>query len=192
MDEFLKTGFRRRASERPHLPEVSVERLAARAKAADRYKAQVPREQRQCECCRWKPPAPLLAGNKQLFLLHAHHIISVSRGGSDNPENLVLLCANCHAIADYLGGRNAVPDPIRTREELMGHLLLLTTDPEAWATQYHPVAPGTEWENVLQELAQSAQEPSGASAPPVVPASVSAPTVAQMPDPGPLTEEAGQ
>jgi len=70
--------------------------------------------------------------------------------------------------------------------------LAATSSPAPPAAEYHPVTPGTEWENVLQELAQSAQEPQGASVPPVAPAYVAAPTVAQMPDPGPLTEEAGQ
>jgi len=28
-----------------------------------------------------------------------HHIVPVSQGGTDKPENLLLLCANCHAMA---------------------------------------------------------------------------------------------
>jgi 5-methylcytosine-specific restriction endonuclease McrA len=34
--------------------------------------------------------------------LEVHHIVRVSAGGTDNGDNLVLLCANCHAVADYL------------------------------------------------------------------------------------------
>lgn len=34
------------------------------------------------------------------YPLHIHHIIPVSRGGTNDPDNLVLLCANHHALAD--------------------------------------------------------------------------------------------
>ena len=30
-------------------------------------------------------------------ILHCHHIIEVSNGGDDSPNNLMLLCPNCHA-----------------------------------------------------------------------------------------------
>lgn len=59
-------------------------------------------------------------------------VIPVSQGGSDEEANLVLLCANCHEIADYLSGTNVGTPPIRTRDELKRHLILLTTDPEGW------------------------------------------------------------
>jgi predicted HNH restriction endonuclease len=29
-----------------------------------------------------------------------HHIVAVKDGGTDNPENLILLCPNCHKKAD--------------------------------------------------------------------------------------------
>lgn len=29
-------------------------------------------------------------------ILHCHHIVEVSNGGGDEPENLMLLCPNCH------------------------------------------------------------------------------------------------
>ncbi|NMX22022.1 hypothetical protein C5S30_06250 [ANME-1 cluster archaeon GoMg4] len=29
--------------------------------------------------------------------LHAHHIIPLSQGGSNEPDNLITLCKNCHA-----------------------------------------------------------------------------------------------
>jgi len=31
--------------------------------------------------------------------VHLHHIVPKSRGGSDNPSNLVLLCLDCHSKA---------------------------------------------------------------------------------------------
>jgi HNH endonuclease len=35
--------------------------------------------------------------------VHAHHIVSRSRGGSDDPENRVALCA-CHHLRGVHGG----------------------------------------------------------------------------------------
>ena len=46
----------------------------------------------QCEAC----------GFSCECALEVHHIVRVSAGGTDDGENLVLLCANCHAVADYL------------------------------------------------------------------------------------------
>lgn len=132
MDDLDKKLFHPRGSGRHNLPRVSVERLKERVLAADQFKSRRPAETRQCECCGWRPPAPLLIRNKRLSLLHAHHVIAVSRGGNDAPENLILLCANCHGVADYLGGRIALIDPIRTREQLLDHLQLLLTDPDGW------------------------------------------------------------
>jgi 5-methylcytosine-specific restriction endonuclease McrA len=34
--------------------------------------------------------------------LEVHHIVRVADGGSHDWDNLVLLCANCHALVDYL------------------------------------------------------------------------------------------
>ena len=132
MDNFSKTTFRQRSAHNDTLPEVSRERIAARALAADRFKSQMPPEMRRCEACGWRPPWPLLKRNKRLSLLHAHHVIAVYRGGSDEPENLILLCGRCHGIADYLGGRIALATPIKTREQLIDHLTLLLNDPDAW------------------------------------------------------------
>jgi hypothetical protein len=40
----------------------------------------------KCECC----------GYDKTKILHIHHIIEKSKGGSDNPDNLLILCPNCH------------------------------------------------------------------------------------------------
>lgn len=37
--------------------------------------------------------------------LHVHHIVSLSRGGSDDPSNLVTLCEDCHSqYHSHMGG----------------------------------------------------------------------------------------
>jgi 5-methylcytosine-specific restriction endonuclease McrA len=41
----------------------------------------------------------LLASLKPQTRLEVHHIVPVSDGGSDEPHNLILLCAECHAEA---------------------------------------------------------------------------------------------
>lgn len=35
-------------------------------------------------------------------VLQAHHIVEVCNGGTDDPENLELLCPNCHCTHHYL------------------------------------------------------------------------------------------
>lgn len=51
-----------------------------------------------CTACLWRPPA--LIG---VTILHAHHIVPLSAGGTDSPSNLVLLCPTCHALAHRTG-----------------------------------------------------------------------------------------
>jgi 5-methylcytosine-specific restriction endonuclease McrA len=51
-----------------------------------------------CEHCGFDPPV--------ISLLHAHHIIPVSCGGADRPENMIVLCPTCHAIAHYVTQRS--------------------------------------------------------------------------------------
>jgi hypothetical protein len=48
-----------------------------------------------CEGCAWVPPnLPGFRG-----VMHSHHIVPRSAGGSDEPENLAVLCPTCHSIA---------------------------------------------------------------------------------------------
>jgi hypothetical protein len=47
----------------------------------------------RCERCGFAPPRALAAR-----VLNLHHIVPVAAGGSDDEGNLVLLCANCHAL----------------------------------------------------------------------------------------------
>jgi 5-methylcytosine-specific restriction endonuclease McrA len=46
-----------------------------------------------CEGCNVLMPDP--------DMMHVHHVTPVSRGGSNAPDNVVLLCPNCHAVAHW-------------------------------------------------------------------------------------------
>ena len=46
-----------------------------------------------CRVCRWVAP--------KRTMLHAHHVVPVSAGGSNAFGNFVQLCPNCHALAHY-------------------------------------------------------------------------------------------
>lgn len=46
-----------------------------------------------CQVCETEMPAK--------SLIHAHHILPVVEGGTDEDKNIVLLCPNCHAIAHW-------------------------------------------------------------------------------------------
>lgn len=50
-----------------------------------------------CEVCGWEPP--------QKKLLHTHHVIPLCHGGTNDPENLVVLCPNHHAVAHSVSPR---------------------------------------------------------------------------------------
>ena len=51
----------------------------------------------RCEACLWHPPG------FEWRLLHHHHVVPLRAGGGDTPENSVVLCPNCHAVAHWLG-----------------------------------------------------------------------------------------
>lgn len=55
------------------------------------------RGKRLCEHCLWRPP--------DNNLLHAHHVIPLCAGGPDSPDNVLVLCPNCHALAHYVARR---------------------------------------------------------------------------------------
>lgn len=94
-----------------------------------------------CEACGWQPPVVLMK-NRWCYrglILELHHVVPVASGGVDEPDNLVLLCPNCHRIADILterkrrDKRHAGP---ATKEELTGQLQLLSKDPEEWERRF--------------------------------------------------------
>ena len=52
-----------------------------------------------CEAC--KKPAPFIRKNNGEPYLEVHHIIELSKGGSDSPHNVAAVCPNCHARVTY-------------------------------------------------------------------------------------------
>lgn len=46
--------------------------------------------------CEWCPKGFTPETAKGIYGLHAHHIVHRSQMGSDKPENLALICGECH------------------------------------------------------------------------------------------------
>lgn len=84
-----------------------------------------------CAICGWKPPVFLTKAHIRTFLT-IHHMIPSADGGSDDPDNLIILCPNCHSLADYLPSIIVMPSGAERRDALISHLRLLNEDPESW------------------------------------------------------------
>lgn len=84
-----------------------------------------------CAVCGWYIHTVLRSRNGTGRGVHHHHIVPVSCGGTDDPDNLILLCPNCHALAHNLypkcNGRYHGPV---IREELAVDLRAALDDPE--------------------------------------------------------------
>jgi hypothetical protein len=83
-----------------------------------------------CEFCGWRAPK-LLAEDAILSL---HHVMPVYIGGSDDPDNLIILCPTCHALAHACEIRRKHADyDLRsgpeTRDALLRRLDQLYKDP---------------------------------------------------------------
>jgi predicted restriction endonuclease len=55
----------------------------------------------RCFVCGWSDPTI-----PPYFLLEVHHITRVEHGGTNTPDNYILLCPIHHRIADYLSKKN--------------------------------------------------------------------------------------
>lgn len=88
-----------------------------------------------CVICGWKPPVFLTKSHVRTFLT-IHHMIPVADGGTDSPDNLIILCPNCHSIADYLPSIIVLPAGYDLRPTLIRHLQLLNSDPADWKRQF--------------------------------------------------------
>jgi hypothetical protein len=64
-----------------------------------------------CEACAFSYAMP-----DATRVMQCHHVIPVADGGSNDATNLVILCANCHAIAHILRDNGAM---VRDRGELL-------------------------------------------------------------------------
>ncbi len=89
-----------------------------------------------CTACGWQPPIFLTDRHKRTFLA-VHHLLPVSDGSLDDVGNLIILCPNCHSLADYLPSIIVLPYGEEHRSALIDHLRLLNNDPEEWQRQYN-------------------------------------------------------
>jgi hypothetical protein len=116
-------------------------RKADRSKATQKARTEALWENRfRCSACNWEPPALLrgvIAGG-----IAVHHVIPVACGGSDDPSNLLLLCANCHALAHaictkshYSSGTHKEYFGPLTAKDMCAELKLLLQSPESWQAQ---------------------------------------------------------
>lgn len=53
-----------------------------------------------CAVCGWSDPVPRERGQSAVAV---HHVVPVCCGGSDDAENIALLCPNHHAVAHAVG-----------------------------------------------------------------------------------------
>lgn len=97
----------------PGSPELEV-RLGSKIAKANR----IARVGCKCEACETAMPVPRL--------VHLHHVVFVSRGGSNADENTILLCPNCHSKAHWLDTQIPADERPRNSTEL---LLLLRPSP---------------------------------------------------------------
>ena len=56
------------------------------------------RSKGKCELCQSNSPFSRPSG---MFYLEVHHIISLSKGGKDSPNNVAALCPNCHRMLHH-------------------------------------------------------------------------------------------
>ena len=63
-------------------------------------------------------------------------MVSSADDGSDEPDNFIILCPNCHSIADYLPSIIVMPLGEERRNSLIKHLQLLNNDAQEWKRQY--------------------------------------------------------
>ena len=68
----------------------------------------------KCESC--EKDAPFLKRNGEPYL-EVHHILELSRGGSDSPKNVASLCPNCHTRITY--GQDAIEFNNKLKEKII-------------------------------------------------------------------------
>lgn len=76
----------------------------------------------RCESCGWAPPPPAT-----WRCLNVHHVVARSKGGTDDPANLVVLCPNCHAVAHALQKGGLLP----LKAELLAALAMVPEVPDS-------------------------------------------------------------
>ena len=64
-----------------------------------------------CEVCLWDCSIYKSAAFSRITLLQPHHVIPRGKGGTDDDDNLVLLCPNDHALAHGMWGHGRRKGP---------------------------------------------------------------------------------
>lgn len=84
----------------------------------------VAKARRRCEACGFQPRQGIARN-----ILHVHHILPRSKGGSHDPANLITICPNCHATAHALwrARRKEAWDGPVTREGFLSELAILSS-----------------------------------------------------------------
>jgi hypothetical protein len=97
----------------------------------------------RCEACGWAPPAVRTPNGRRDSMMELHHVLPSSYGGSRDPENLVLLCPNHHAVAHAAWPlQQDRPDRPRLpwrgpadRAAILSELREIDADPAAWRSR---------------------------------------------------------
>lgn len=80
-----------------------------------------------CAACGWRiAPALQSVGGEYGCGLHAHHVVPLAAGGSDEESNLVLLCPNHHELAHQLWAASAAGGQGPTDATALVHALQAT------------------------------------------------------------------
>jgi hypothetical protein len=75
-----------------------------------------------CEAC--DEPAPFIRKNTGEPYLEVHHIIELSQGGPDSPQNVAAICPNCHARVTYGEDKTNYNDKLKAKVKRLEHQLI--------------------------------------------------------------------
>ena len=74
-----------------------------------------------------------------------HHILPLSQGGEDKPENIEYLCLHCHGVVHYWSGK--VDDPPRNPTDQ-----LIRLDVDTWAALEYYRRDGEKFSRTIRRL----------------------------------------
>ena len=79
-----------------------LERIKERqVKLSSRKNDILPQYDFKCAICGWSIPKSIVKFKNHQAGCEIHHITPVCEGGSEDQDNLILLCPNCHKMAHY-------------------------------------------------------------------------------------------
>ena len=81
----------------------------------------------KCEVCGWVPSGRWW--KHPIDGLEMHHIVPVSAGGTDDLDNLIAICANCHRLAHRIWRLQKVWE---SRAAIIAQLREALGNPEDW------------------------------------------------------------